>query len=177
MGILDELKKMSPEERAEARAFLAMQDAPAADTKAQEERKKNPPEAPKAGRVYFFRQIDRIAIEEVKRDGEGLKKTGHALPDRIIAVDEKSASKMFWKHKNKLQYLGRGDGRAWRQARIDGKSIGESQAEEFKAMEANPDRTPPPNNERTFFAGTKIGSAARGDQIPWQDGMKQQGSG
>lgn len=167
---------MTPEERAELRAVLEMQEQDAENAELQAKRVKNPPEAPKAGRVYFFRQIERIRVDEVTREGGSLKKVGTEMPDRIIAVDEKSASKMFWKHRTKLQYLGRSDGRAWRQARLDGKSIGDAQAAEFKAMEENPDRSPPPNNEKTFFAGTKIGSASRGEQIPWQDGMKQQGN-
>lgn len=172
MGILEEIAKMSPEERAQARALLGPSEAKPVE----EKRTKNPPEVAKAGRVYFFLQIGRFEVERIEKTGDKLMKHANRLPDRVIAVDEKNASKIFWKQRN-CQYLGRSEGLVWRRSRNDGKSVTESQALEFEEMRKAPDMTPPPQREKTFFAGTKIGSAARGSEIPWTDGLRQQGGG
>ena len=40
-------------------------------------------------------------------------------------------------------------------------------------MLANPDMTPPPNREKTFFRGTKLSTVSRGEEIGWVEGIKQ----
>lgn len=173
--VLDEIKKLSPEDRAALRE--AFGPAPEAAKPAEPEREKHAPEAAKAAPVFFFRQLFVYADTTIKRDGEKLKKMATQLPSRIIAVDEKAAAKLFWKGRGKYEYLGRSDGKTWRAARLAGKRVGEAQAMEYDAMMKNPDKTPPESREKTFFAGTKPGTIARGDQIAWSQGLKQRGGG
>lgn len=176
MGLIDDIKKLSPEERAEMRAMLEMQEEAADDEKLSASRKKNPPASPKAERVYFFKQLLRLHIDEIKKSGDKLQKKATQLPDRVIAVDEKQAAKLYWKGQGKYQYLGRSEGRTWREERMNGKSVAEAQALEYQAMLEAPDMNIPPNRDKIFFAGTKPAMVARGVEIGWADGLKQQGN-
>lgn len=166
-GVLRELNNLTPEEKAKlAEVFGAAK---------QEERKKNPPASPKAGMVYFFKQLTRYGVTEVVKTDEDMKKVATELPERVIAIDEKMASKIFWKQGTKYKYLGRSMGNVWRQARMDGKRVAEAQAMEYEEMIKAPDVTPPSNNEKTFFRGTTLAQAGRGEEISWNAGLKQQG--
>ena len=139
-------------------------------------KEKREPKPPRAERVYFFLQTQRVDVQGIKSDAEHpdvLKKTGYQLPDRIIAVDEKTAARLYWKMRGKYGYAGRSTGEAWARARMNGMAILEAQAVEFEAMKANPDQTAPPNREKTFFAGTKIATAGQGREISWAAGLKQ----
>ena len=167
-NIAAELKKLSPEDRA------ALKDLFAGDTKTDEPPKqKNPPAEPKAERVYFFRQLMVLGDVEVSKKGEKLEKKATQLPPRVIIVDLRQASKLFWKQRNRYQYLGSSDGKVWRRERVAGKSVAEAQALEFQEQQKEPDMTPPPNREKTFFAGTNPASASRGQEISWSEGLKQ----
>ena len=162
--VLKELAKLTPEEQKSLRNLFGGTPV--------EEKKKNPPEAPRAQTVYFFEQIERFgALKESKR-GDIIRKEVERLPNRIIAVDEKMAGKLYWKMKN-CRYLGRSDGKVWSRSRGEGKSVGESQRLEYEEMLKSPDMNPPRNNEKTFFRGTKISQLERGQEIPWSEGIKQ----
>lgn len=140
---------------------------------------KQVPKPAKAQRVYFFRQGNLFVTENVEADAENpdvLKKTGYFLPARVIAVDEKQASRMYWKQRNKYQYLGRSAGLHWKEARDKGMPVHEAYSVEFTEMQKAPDGTPPPNREKTVFAGTKIAQIQRGNEIDWGIGLKQTGS-
>lgn len=213
-NIVDELKKLSPEDRALLGTMFGAGQvptdpaAPAADIdpallaemeadmkklyprldaerikrlavsnilRTKEIKKAKPP---RAEPVYFFQQHALFVTEKIEADPDhpdGFKKTGYFLEPRVIAVDIKTASKMFWKRRREFGYIGRGTGVAWARARSHGMSIAEAQGVEFEEMKKNPDRTPPPNNDKTFLAGTKCASASMGRQIPWEQGLKQKG--
>ena len=132
---------------------------------------------PRAERVYFFLQVGRVEVTEISATEGGntnvLKKTGYALPDRVIAVDEKTAARLYYKSRNRYGLVCRGDGQAWARARMDGMSTTEAYAVEFEAAKKAGDRTPPPSRERTFMAGTKPAAIAQGREISWSAGLKQ----
>lgn len=143
-------------------------------------RTKQAPKPAKAQLVYFFRQANRFVAESIETDKENpdvLKKTGYFLPPRVIAVDEKGASRLYWKQRGKYQYLGRSSGIHWKTARDKGMPVHEAYGVEFEAMQKTPDMTPPMNREKTVFAGTKIAQISRGSEIEWGIGLKQSGSG
>lgn len=168
--ILQEISKLSPEDQKGLKQFFGGE-----KTEVEQKKEKNPPEAPKSGRVYFFKQFLVTGNVEITGEGENRVIKVDQLPDRVIAVDYKQAWRLYWKNRGKFQFLGSSEGRIWRQARIDGKSVSESQALEYAEMLKAPDMTPPMNREKTVFRGTKIASVARGDEVEWQTGMKQQG--
>ena len=144
--------------------------------KSKQERRPGKP--PRAETVYFFQQQGLFVTEKITVDeaeANKLKKVGYFLPPRVIAVDEKQAGRLFWKQRNKFGYLGRSSGQHWARARMHGMSVPEAFAVEYEEFEQNPDRTAPPNREKTFFAGTKPGQVARGVEIDWKAGLKQQG--
>jgi len=177
--VIEELKKLSPEDRAalaEVFGSPAAKPAPAQDAEELPEgREKNPPEAVKAATVYFFRQLNVMQVEEAKFEPaeQTIRKTATLLPPRVIAVDEQMAWRLYWKQRGKYQYLGRSDGRTWRRERAAGRKVGEAQAAEYEEMLKAPDMTPPMNREKTFFAGTKPVTAAQGREISWSAGMSQ----
>lgn len=142
-----------------------------------QKKERRPPKPPRAEMVYFFQQNSLFVSEKIEMDEETeqLKKTGYYLPPRVIAVDDKSAGKLFWKQRNKYGYIGRSTGHRWAQARADGMSVSEAFAVEYEEFKKNPDQTPPANREKTFFAGTKPHMIARGHEISWKAGLKQQG--
>lgn len=138
-------------------------------------RKKTPPSAVTAKEVFFFQQNAPFHTESIRADKENpdlLVKEGYFLPPRVIAVDEKSAWRLYWKQRGKYVYLGRSKGLKWRQARLDGLSVSEASALELEEMQKNPDRTVPPSQEKTVFHGRKISQLARGIQIGWSEGLK-----
>lgn len=163
-SVLKELANLSPEEQKSLRALFG---APAV-----EEKKKNPPEAPRAQVVYFFEQLEVFSTVKTVIKDDKVRRTVDRLPPRVIAVDEKMASKLYWKSR-KFRYLGRSDGRVWSKSRGEGKTVAQAQALEYKAMLKSPDLTAPPNNEKTFFRGTKVAQLNRGQEIPWSEGVKQ----
>lgn len=141
-------------------------------------KKKNPPAIPKAGKVYFFRQLIVTETVEIKaKQGEergiGLEKTVNVLPPRVIAVDEKNAWRLYWKRRGQFVFLGSSDGETWRSARGEGKTVSEAQALEYQEMLKSPDMTPPMNREKTVFAGTKVFQVSRGVEAPWDELKKQ----
>ncbi len=140
-----------------------------------QKKERKPPKPPRAEMVYFFQQHALFVSQKIEMDEETelLKKTGYFLPPRVIAVDDKSAGKLFWKQRNKYGYLGRSPGVHWAQARGNGMSVSEAFAVEFEEFKKNPDQTPPANREKTFFAGTKPHQVARGHEISWKAGLKQ----
>lgn len=145
-----------------------------------QKKERRPPKPPRAEMVYFFQQHALFVTEKIEasEDGDGvMKKTGYFMPPRVIAVDDKSAGKLFWKQRNKYAYLGRSPGLHWARARADGMSVNEAFAVEFEEFKKNPDTTAPLNREKTFFAGTKPHTIARGQEISWKAGLKQQGEG
>lgn len=161
-----QLASLTKEERDALAGLLAPAEKPV-------EKTKNPAAPATAGRVFFFRQLFHFKTEETKNEGGTLKKTVTQLPSRVIAVNEAQAGKLYWKTRNKYEYLGQSNGQAWKKARESGKSVGDSTTAEYNAMLKNPDLTPPVNNEKTFFRGKTIASAGRGEEIPWNEGLKQ----
>lgn len=138
-----------------------------------EEKKKPTTEIARAQRVYFFRQLEVYeTLSEKKKDDKIIKEVNQ-LPARVIAVDEKMAWRLYWKQRNKYQFLGSSNGMVWRDARNSGKSVSEAQAMEYEAMLQNPDMTPPESKEKTFFAGRTSAQLSRGQEISWHDGLKQ----
>lgn len=172
--VLKALASLTPEER-EKVAGLFGQNV----VQKEPPKQKNPPALPEAKPVYFFIHLKPIKTTSIRLErndaGELMVKEADELPPRIIAVDERMASKLFYKHRGKFQYLSRSPGRIWRQARSEGKSVEESQKMELEYAYKNPDHTPPSDHEKTVFAGTKIGSIMRGVQMDWKIGLKQQG--
>lgn len=163
-GIKTDLRKIYPQLSEEQLTKVAGEQA---------RKEKREPAEIKAMPVYFFRQRALFKTEKVtadKQDPDKLKKTGYFLPPRVISCDVKSASKLYWKRQKDFEYLGRSDGRAWRKARSDGLSVKEAEAIEY---EQTKDMTPPPNDERTFFAGRNLHQVSRGMEIPWTDGLRQ----
>lgn len=133
----------------------------------------------RAQRVYFFQQANLFVTENIEADPENpdvLKKTGYYLPPRVIMVDEKQAARLYWKQRGKYQYMGRSAGIHWKMARDKGMPVHEASGVEFEEMKKAPDHTPPPNREKTVFAGTKIAQISRGTEIDWGLGLKQTGS-
>lgn len=144
--------------------------------KSKQERRPGKP--PRAETVYFFQQnalfvTERITVDE--EDTSKLKKTGYFLPPRVIAVDAKQAARLYYKQGAKFGYLGRSPGAHWAQARMHGMNVQEAFAVEFDEFKKNPDQTAPPSREKTFFAGTKPGAVARGQEIDWSLGFRQKG--
>lgn len=164
--ILKELAKLSPEEQQALKGLFAGNSEPV-------ESPKHAPELPRAGKVYFFKQLQRYNVQEETKKGDNLVKIATKLPPRVIAVDEKMAWRLIWKNKGAFEYLGRSSGEHWRQARGAGKSVSEAQAIEYNEMIKNPDLTIPESREKTFFQGKNVAAAARGIEIPWVDGLKQ----
>ena len=143
-------------------------------------REKVAPKPPKAGRTYFFRQIAPFRTDsiETETDSSGqpvLKITGEYLPPRVIMVDDFEAWRLYWKRRNKYQYLGRSEGHTWRQARANGLTVAEAQKLEFDAMIKAPDPTAPMNREKTVFMGTKVSqitqSLGNHNEMEWQKGL------
>lgn len=165
-NILKELAKLSPEEQKALKSLFGGTEEPS-------QKEKHAPQAPKAGRVYFFQQNGRYETSEIKKDDDKMMKISHELPPRVIAVDEKMAWRLIWKNKGKFQYLGRSSGDIWRRARTEGKSVSEAQRLEYDEMIKNPDLTVPNSREKTFFQGKTMAVAAKGVEIPWAQGFKQ----
>ncbi len=164
--LLEALKSLTPAERKELGRTLLGEDAkPKAE--------KHGPEAAKAGKVFFFKQINRYAVFEEEKKADTIIKKATVLPPRVIAVDERQAWRLFWKQGNTFQFLGSSDGTVWRRERNAGKTVSEAQAAEYEAMIVNPDLSPPMNREKTFFMGTKPSTVARGNEIGWGEGLKQ----
>ncbi len=173
--ILKELEKMTPEERKALQGFFGAPAEAKAEKKEEPLREKHGPEQAKASTIYFFRQLHvfRTDEEQAQDGGNSIKKKVTQLPPRVIIADEKMAWRLFWKSRGKFEYLGRSNGQVWRSERAAGKRVSEAQAAEYNAMLKAPDMTPPMNREKTFFAGTKLQSASRGQEIPWSEGIKQ----
>lgn len=141
-------------------------------------RTKQAAKPPKAERVYFFRQVGQFITEDIEPDKDNpdiLRKTGYILPPRVIAVDKKGAWRLYWKQRNKYQFLGSSDGTHWREARERGMPITEAYGVEFDYMQKNPDMTVPMNREKTAFHGTTIAQVSRGTEMDWGLGLKQTG--
>lgn len=173
-NLLKELASLSPEEMAKLQQIFGGNKQIA--TEKIDVKKKNPPAAPKAGKVYFFKQMLVLETERIEKKGDEMKKYANQLPPRVIAVDRAQAWRIYWKSRGKYMFLGSSDGRIWRQARSEGKSVNEAQALEYEEMLKHPDMTPPMNMEKTVFRGTKLAQVTRGEEVDWGEGLKQTGS-
>jgi hypothetical protein len=149
-----ELAKLSPQERDALKELLG----------GKEERPKPPPEVLRPVTTYHFKQVGRVRVNGVKMvDGKSVYEAD-ALEDRYVSTSEKHASKLYWKQRNRYEYLGRSDGHVYVQAIRDGKRAEEAMELERKSAT---DKTPPPDNERTVLI--------RGRQFGWKEGMNQLG--
>lgn len=168
---MDDLTKILGTLTEEQKAALAQLLVPA------KKKETHGPEHAKAKRVYFFLQKERHKTNEVKmtrgENGEMMIIEAEPAEQRVIATDEKEASKLFYKRRGKFQYLGTSPGVIWRDTRNQGKSVAEAQKAELEYALANQDLTPPMSKEKTFFSGTKISSVERGNEIDWNSGFKQ----
>lgn len=163
LDILKALGSMTEEQKAALAQLLTPK----------KEVKKNEPEMAKAHKVFFFKQLFVQETISEKRKDDKLVKEVRQLPPRVIAVDDKQAWRLYWKQRNKFQFLGASDGTTWRDARNSGSNVAEAQAAEYEAMLKNPDMTPPESREKTFFTGNSATSVSRGQEVSWSEGMRQ----
>lgn len=163
-NLLKDLAALSEEEKALLASALAPKKVP---------KLKNPPAPPRAERVFFFRQLERLGTISIERSGDEVKKKADQLPPRVIAVNEAQASKLYWKTRGKYEYLGQSDGRTWKAEREAGKSVSEATASEYEACLTGKNLEPPQNREKTFFQGKSAAAASRGIEMDWKEGLKQ----
>lgn len=161
--ILKALGSMTEEQKAALVQLLAPK----------QEVKKPTYEIARAKKVYFFKQLTvQETVSEVRKDDKIIREV-RELPPRVIAVDDKDAWRLYWKQRNKYQFLGASDGTTWRDAKNSGRTTADSQAAEYESMLRNPDMTPPESKEKTFFAGSTMAQVSRGQEVSWKEGARQ----